>query len=30
MENTNKKIEELLKNKIQEFNKELKQKIKII
>ena len=30
MENTNKKNEELLKNKIQEFNEELKQKIKII
>ena len=27
MENTNKKNEELLKNKLQEFNKELKQKI---
>ena len=30
MENTNKKNEELLKNKTQEFNKELKHKIKII
>ena len=30
MGNTNKKNEELLKNKTQEFNKELEQKIKII
>ena len=30
MENTNKKNEELLKNKTQEFKQELKQKIKII
>ena len=30
MEITKKKNEELLKNKLQEFNKELKQKIKII
>ena len=30
MESTNKKNEELLKNQIQEFNEELKHKIKII